>query len=73
MKSSVEKVSNLSRKLNVEVPATAVQSAFQNVFFSIQKYVTIKGFRKVKAPLTTIKIIYGDREKQYVVQKLIQK
>ncbi|MEN0059138.1 MAG: trigger factor, partial [Bdellovibrio sp.] len=44
-----------------------------NVFFSIQKYVTIKGFRKGKAPLTTIKSLYGDRVKQDVVQDLIQK
>lgn len=73
MKSNVEKVSNLSRKLNVEIPAAAVQSAFQKVFSSIQRDVTIKGFRKGKAPLATIKSIYGDRVKQDVVQDLIQK
>lgn len=73
MKSNVEKVSNLSRKLNIEVPATAVQTAFQKIFNGIQKDVTIKGFRKGKAPLTTIKSLYGDRVKQDVVQDLIQK
>lgn len=72
MKSNVEKVSNLSRKLKVEVPAAAVQSAFQKVFNGIQKEVTIKGFRKGKAPLATIKNLYGDRVKQDVVQDLIQ-
>jgi trigger factor len=73
MKSSVEKVSNLSRKINIEVPAAVVQSSFQKVFNSIQKDVTIKGFRKGKAPLNTIKSIYGDRVKQDVVQDLVQK
>ncbi|WII72678.1 trigger factor [Bdellovibrio sp. 22V] len=73
MKSNVEKVSNLSRKLNIEVPAAAVQSAFQKIFNGIQKDVTIKGFRKGKAPLATIKSLYGDRVKQDVVQDLIQK
>ncbi|MFS4459077.1 trigger factor [Bdellovibrio sp. HCB2-146] len=73
MKSNVEKVSNLSRKLKVEVPAAAVQTAFQKVFNGIQKEVTIKGFRKGKAPLNTIKSMYGDRVKQDVVQDLIQK
>lgn len=73
MKSNVEKVSNLSRKLNIEVPATAVQTAFQKIFNGIQKEVTIKGFRKGKAPLATVKSMYGDRVKQDVVQDLIQK
>nr|BFD61163.1 trigger factor [Bdellovibrio sp. CKG001]BFD64627.1 trigger factor [Bdellovibrio sp. HM001]BFD68834.1 trigger factor [Bdellovibrio sp. HAGR004] len=73
MKSNVEKVSNLSRKLNIEVPAATVQSAFQKIFNGIQKEVTIKGFRKGKAPLATIKSLYADRVKQDVVQDLIQK
>lgn len=73
MKSNVEKVSNLSRKLSIEVPATTVQNAFQKIFNGIQRDVTIKGFRKGKAPLATIKSIYGDRVKQDVVQDLIQK
>ncbi len=73
MKSNVEKVSNLSRKLKVEIPAAAVQSAFQKVFSGLQREVTIKGFRKGKAPITTIKSMYGERVKQDVVQDLIQK
>lgn len=73
MKSNVEKVSNLSRKLKIEVPAAAVQTAFQRVFNGIQKEVTIKGFRKGKAPIATIKTMYGDRVKQDVVQELVQK
>lgn len=73
MKSNVEKVSSLSRKLNIEVPATVVQSAFQKIFSGIQKEVTIKGFRKGKAPLATVKSMYGDRVKQDVVQDLVQK
>lgn len=73
MKSNLEKVSSLSRKLKIEIPATAVQTAFQKVFNGIQRDVTIKGFRKGKAPLNTIKSMYGDRVKQDVVQDLIQK
>ncbi|KYG68822.1 trigger factor [Bdellovibrio bacteriovorus] len=73
MKSNVEKVSNLSRKLSIEVPAAAVASAFNKIYSGIQRDVTIKGFRKGKAPLATIKSIYGDRVKQDVVQELVQK
>ncbi|WP_413576258.1 trigger factor [Bdellovibrio sp. HCB290] len=73
MKSNVEKVSNLSRKMNIEIPAAVVAASFNKVFTSIQKDVEIKGFRKGKAPLNTIKSIYGDRVKQDVVQDLVQK
>ncbi|WP_413559057.1 trigger factor [Bdellovibrio sp. HCB209] len=73
MKSNVEKVSNLSRKMNIEVPAAVVTASFNKVFTSIQKDVEIKGFRKGKAPLNTIKSMYGDRVKQDVVQDLVQK
>lgn len=72
MKSNVEKTSSLSRKLKVEVPAASVQAAFQKVFQGLQKQADIKGFRKGKAPMATIRSLYGDRVKQDVVQDLIQ-
>lgn len=73
MKTNIESLSTLQRKLNVEVPAALVQSSFNKIFTGIQRDVTIKGFRKGKAPITTIKTMYGDKVKQDVVQDLIQK
>ncbi len=73
MKSSVEKVSSLQRRLNIEVPAQAVSTAFDQMLKGIQKQAAIKGFRQGKAPIATIKSMYGDRVKQDVVQDLIQK
>lgn len=73
MKSTVEKVSSLQRRLNIEVPATAVNTVFEQMFKGVQKQATIKGFRQGKAPLATIKSVYGDRIKQDVVQELVQK
>ncbi|HRO66156.1 MAG TPA: trigger factor [Pseudobdellovibrionaceae bacterium] len=73
MKSTVEQSSSLQRKLNIEIPATVVSGAFERVYQGIQKEVTIKGFRKGKAPIATLKGIYGDRVKQDVAQDLIQK
>lgn len=72
MKTSLETVSTLERKLNIEVPASEVQAAFERAFKGIQKHVAIKGFRKGKAPLNTVKMVYGDRVKQDVVQDIIQ-
>ncbi|MEZ0392970.1 MAG: trigger factor [Pseudobdellovibrionaceae bacterium] len=73
MKSTVEKVSSLQRRLNVEVPAQTVNTAYDQMLKGIQKQAAIKGFRQGKAPLATIKSLYGDRVKQDVIQNLIQK
>jgi len=71
MKSTMDKKSGLARKLNIEVPAARVQSAFEKVYKGIQKNATIKGFRKGKAPLSAIRSMYGDRVKQDVLNDLI--
>ncbi len=73
MKSSVENVSNLQRRLHVEIPADTVKSVFQRYFSDLQKNVQLKGFRKGKAPLTAIKSMYADRVRMDVVQDLIQR
>lgn len=72
MKSTLDKLDGLSRKLNIEIPAEKVQEAFEKVYKGIQKNATVKGFRKGKAPMATIKSIYSDRVKSDVVQDLIQ-
>ncbi len=72
MKSSVESLSNLERRLHVEIPADEVQTTFQKHFSNIQKNVQLKGFRKGKAPIATIRTLYSDRIKMDVVQDLIQ-
>lgn len=72
MKSSLENITNLQKKLNVEVPAEAVRAAYDRVFQQIQKNVEIKGFRKGKAPLPTIRSLYADKVVGDVAQDLIQ-
>lgn len=73
MKTNLEKVSNLERKLNVQVPAETVSAALDRVYKQVQKDANIKGFRPGKAPIDKIKSMYGDRVKQDVVQDIIQK
>jgi len=72
VKVQVENVTALQRKLNVEVPAHIVQSTFQRAFQGLQREVSIKGFRKGKAPMNVIKNMYGSRIVQDVAQDLIQ-
>ena len=71
-KTTIENVSDLERKLNIEVPAREVQAAFDRAFTGIQRSVAVKGFRKGKAPLATIKSLYSDRVKQDVIQDIVQ-
>lgn len=71
MKSTVDKLDGLSRKITVEVPAEKVQKAFDKVYKALQKKANIKGFRQGKAPIATIKAQYGDQVKGDVVNDLI--
>ncbi len=71
MKSTLNKLEGLVRKLNIEIPAERVKSAFDKVYRGIQKNATVKGFRKGKAPMATIKAMYSDRVRQDVLNDLI--
>jgi len=72
MKSNLETLSPLERKLNIVVPAEEVQAAFEQAFKGIQKHAELKGFRKGKAPMVAIRRAYGDRVKQDVLQSIVQ-
>lgn len=73
MKAQVQITEGLQRKLNVEIAQDVVSSAFEKVYQDIQRQVEIKGFRKGKAPLATIKTMYKHRVQGDVAQDLIQK
>ncbi|MCB9025706.1 MAG: trigger factor [Bdellovibrionaceae bacterium] len=71
MKSTLDTLEGLGRKLNIEIPANRVSDTFIKMYKGIQKNATIKGFRKGKAPLAAIKSMYADRVKQDVLQELV--
>lgn len=73
MKTKLEKVNSLQRKLNIEVPAEVVKLAFDRAFKGIQKDAHLKGFRPGKAPMQTIRSVYGDKVKQDVIQDIVSK
>lgn len=72
VKAQIQTTEGLQRKMNIEISQTEVQNAFSKVYQSIQRQVEIKGFRKGKAPLATIKNMYKDRVVGDVAQDLIQ-
>lgn len=72
MKAQLQSSDGLQRKMNVEISQAEVQNAFEKVYQGIQRQVEIKGFRKGKAPLATVKSMYKDRVVGDVAQDLIQ-
>lgn len=71
MKSAIDYSEGLSRRIKIEVPVETVKAAFDKSYKDIQRNVTIKGFRKGKAPIATVKSMYGDNVKQDVLQNLV--
>lgn len=62
----------LLRTLKIEAPIDSVDGAFEAEYKKIQKSVTLKGFRKGKAPLSQIKSIYKNDVTSEVVDHLLQ-
>ena len=72
MKSNIENISDLKKKLNIKIPMEVVNAEFNNAFEYLRKKVEVKGFRKGKVPLVTIRNLYGEKIKDDVAQNLVQ-
>jgi len=72
MQVSVEKTSELSRKMTVSLPDDVVQEKMTERLKSLARGVKVDGFRPGKAPQQVIKKLYGERIRQEVAGDLIQ-
>ena len=72
MQVSVEKTSELSRKMTVSVPETVVQEKIAARLKSLAREVKVDGFRPGKVPQQVVKKLYGDRVRGEVFNDLIQ-
>lgn len=72
MQVSVEKTSELSRKMTVCVPEEVVQEKMAARFKSLAREVKIDGFRPGKVPQHVIKKMYGERVRGEIAGDLIQ-
>jgi len=72
MKTILEKISNLERRLDIEIPTEKVTETLNRIYKGLQQQASIKGFRKGKAPIEKIKSMYADRVKNDVVQELVE-
>lgn len=72
MQVSVEKTSELSRKMIVSVPDAVLQEKMETRFKKLAREVKVDGFRPGKVPASMVKKLYGERVKQEVAGDLIQ-
>ena len=72
MQVSVEKTSELSRKMTVIVPDALLQEKMETRFKKLAREVKVDGFRPGKVPASMVKKLYGERVKNEVTGDLIQ-
>ena len=71
MQVSVEKTSELSRKMTVSVPEAVVQEKMAERLKSLAREVKIDGFRPGKVPQQVVKKMFGDRVRGEIASALI--
>lgn len=71
MEINVEELSNLERKLSVNIPKEKVNQTYHQIYQSIQKQYSQAGFRKGKVPLKVIKTKFQDKIDQDALEYLI--
>jgi len=72
MQVSVEKTSELSRKMTVSLPEEMIQEKMDVRFKSLAREVKVDGFRPGKVPVRVVKKMYGERVRGEVTGDLIQ-
>ncbi|MCF7969774.1 MAG: trigger factor [Methylococcaceae bacterium] len=72
MQVSVEKTSELSRKMTVIIPEEVVQEKINERLKTLAREVKIDGFRPGKVPQNVVKKMYGTRVKEEITGDLIQ-
>lgn len=72
MKSELEKLSGLTRRLNITVPQDVVSKALEDSYKEVQRVAEFKGFRQGKAPLQMVKAEYRSKVESDVASRIIQ-
>ncbi len=71
MKSVVEDISSVKKKINVEIAPDTVAQEMEKALADVAKKARIPGFRPGKAPKAIVEKHYGDEVRSEVVQRLV--
>jgi trigger factor len=72
MKTSVEEISSIKKKVFIEIPEDQVNKEVESFYKDLGKKAKIKGFRPGKVPRNILERYFKDYVKAEVIQKLIQ-
>jgi trigger factor len=72
MKTSVEAVSGVERRIRVEVPPDEVARRIEEGYAEVRKMVPLRGFRKGKAPMSMVKRLFKDHVEGEVAEHLVK-
>ncbi|SNB45162.1 trigger factor [Geobacter sp. DSM 9736] len=71
MQITVEKLSSVKKKINVEIPADRVGAEIDKAYDRIRKHAAIKGFRKGKVPQSYLEKYYSERMQEDVLKNIV--
>ncbi|MGE5664755.1 MAG: trigger factor [Deltaproteobacteria bacterium] len=72
MKTSVEAVSGIEKRIRVEVPAEEVSRRIEEGYAEVRKLAPLKGFRKGKAPMSMVKRVFRESVESDVAEHLVK-
>ncbi len=72
MNITVEEVTPLTRRMRIVLPVEEVSRELDDAYRKLKSEVSLKGFRRGKAPRTILEQAYGDRVRAEVGEKLVQ-
>jgi trigger factor len=72
MKATLEEISTIKKKVNIEIPDDEVTGEIDSFYEELRKKAKIKGFRPGKAPRSILERHFKDYVKAEVLQRLIQ-
>lgn len=72
MKSELQKLNGLERRLQIEIPAETINAALNKMYQQVQRVAKFKGFREGKAPLAMVKTEYKQKVEYDVADQLIR-
>lgn len=73
MQVSVEKISNVERRLTIIVPSDQVEEAYTKQINQFAKKAKIKGFRPGKVPISYVQQYYGEDMRREALSEVMQK
>ena len=72
MKTSIESVSGVEKRIRVEVPADEVSQRVEAGYVKVRKVAPLRGFRKGKAPMAMVRRVFKESVETDVAEDLVR-